>query len=113
MRNSQQPFPIEVRTGWGDYSPALRHHASQRVAARFAEFSSRIRTVIVRCSDDDPQTGARRRCDIEVMTTHAGPITASATGEDLFELIDQASKTAAGILRQRTFMHDDVPRRIA
>lgn len=113
MRNSQQPFPIEVRTGWGDYSPALRHHASQRVAARFAEFSSRIRSVTVRCSDDDPQTGARRRCDIEVMTTHAGAITAAAAGEDLFELIDQASKTAAGILRQRTFMHDDVPRRIA
>ena len=113
MRNSQQPFPIEVRTGWSDYSPALQHHASERVAARFAEFSSRIRGVVVRCSDDEPQAGARRRCDIEVMTTHAGPIMASASGEDLFELVEQASKTAVGILRQRTYAHDEVPRRIA
>ena len=101
MRTDQQPFPIDVRTGWVDYSPALRRHASQRMRSRLAEFASQIRSVTVRISDDEAHTIAHRRCDLEVMT-HAGPISASSVGVDLFALVDRALDTVEEILRQRT-----------
>ena len=72
MRHAQQRFPIDVRTGWVDYSPALRYHASQRIRARLAEFASQIRSVTVLISDDEPHKTGQRCCEIEVMTTHSG-----------------------------------------
>ena len=115
MRNSQQPFPIDVRTGWVDYSPALRHHASERVRSRLTEFASQIRSVTVRCSGDEPQTIAHRRCEIEVTTTHAGPISASSVGVNLFALVDRAMEIVVEKLRQRpnAQTHRERRRRIA
>ena len=115
MRNSQQPFPIDVRTGWVDYSPALRHHASQRLRSRLTEFASQIRSVTVRCSGDEPQTTAQRHCEIEVVTTHAGPISASSVGVDPFALVDRAVEIVVETLRQRssTQTHAERRRRIA
>ena len=115
MRNGQQPFPIDVRTGWVDYSPAFRHHASQRLRSRLAEFASQIRSVTVRCSGDEPQTIAHRQCEIEVITTHAGPISASSVGVDPFALVDRAVEIVVEILRQRPSAqtHAELGRRIA
>ena len=115
MRNGQQPFPIDVRTGWVNYSPALRHHASQRVRSRLAECASQIRSVTVRCSADEPQTIAHRHCEIEVTTTHAGPISASSVGVDLLALVDRAVEIVAEKLRQRpnAQTHAELGRRIA
>ena len=115
MRNGQQPFPIDVRTGWVNYSPALRHHASQRVRSRLAEFASQIRSVTVRCSGDEPQTIAQRHCEIEVATTHAGPISASSVGVDLFALVDRAVEIVVENFRQRPSAqtHAERRRRIA
>ena len=104
MRTDQQPFPIDVRTGWVDYSPALRRQASQRMRSRLAEFASQIRSVTVRFSDDEANTIAHRRCDLEVMT-HTGPISALAVGVDLFALVDRVLDTAVEMLRQRTSAH--------
>ena len=100
MRNTQQ-FPIEVQTGWVDYSPALRYHTSQRIRSRLAEFAPRIRSITVRMSDDAPHNTAQRRCDIEALTTDAGPIAASSVGVELFTLVERAVDTVVEILRQR------------
>ena len=115
MRSDQQPFPIAVRTGWVDYSPALCSHASQRIRSGLAEFASQIRSVAVRFSADEPYTIAHRRCDIEVMTTHAGPIAAWSVGVDLSTLVDRALETVVEMLRQRTTTHPhaELRRRIA
>jgi hypothetical protein len=102
MRNGQQQFPVEVRTSWVDYSPALRYHASQRIRSRLSEFASHIRSITVRISDDEPHHTAQRRCDIEVMTTDAGAIAASSVGVELFTLVERAIDTVVEILRQRT-----------
>jgi ribosomal subunit interface protein len=90
MRNGHTRFPINVHTGWVDYSPALRSYASQRIKSRLAEFAPQIRSVAVRISSDRPQMTSRRRCDIEVVTRDAAPITASAAGVPMFTVIDRA-----------------------
>ena len=115
MRHAQQRFPIDVRTGWVDYSPALRYHASQRIRARLAEFASQIRSVTVRISDDEPHKTAQRCCEIEVMTTHSGPISASSVGVELFTLVDRTVDRVVEILRQRTSgePHRELGQRIA
>lgn len=101
MRKNQHEFPVYVRMGWVDYSPALREHAPRRVRARLAEFDSRIRWASIRFSPDETQATARRRCDLEVMVAHVGPIFGSAVGTDLFTLVDRATDAVAERLRQR------------
>jgi hypothetical protein len=72
--------------------------------SRLAEFASQIRSVTVGISADEAHTVAHRRCDIEVMT-HAGQISASSVGVDLFALVDRALDRVVEILGQRTAPH--------
>ena len=102
MRHAQQRFSIDVRTGWVDYSPALRHHAGERIRASLAEFASQIRSVTVRIWNDEPHHPTQRRCEIEVMTTHAGPISGSSAGTELFGLVDRAVDAVVETFGQRT-----------
>ena len=115
MRHAQHRFPIDVRTGWVDYSPALRFHVSQRIRTCLAECASKIRSVTVRISDDEPHKAAQRRCEIEVMTTDTGPISASSVSVNLFTLVDRAVDSAVGKLLQRASAepHNEPRKRIA
>ncbi len=101
MPHTQHRFPIAVRTSWVDYSPALRYYASERSVVSLAEFAQRIRSVAVRISDDEPHTTKQRRCDIDVVTTDAGVVSASSTGRNLFGLVDDALASLVTTLRQR------------
>jgi hypothetical protein len=100
MRHAPQRFPVDVRTGWLDYSPAFLYHVSQRIRSGLTEFASQIRAVTVRISDE-PRKSAHRRCEIEVMTTHAGQISASSVGVNLYGLIYPAVNSVVDVLRQR------------
>jgi hypothetical protein len=96
-----RPVPIDVHTGWIDYSRALRHYASERIRSLLGEFAPMIRSVTVRISDAEPRKPAQRRCDIEVATTHAGTFSASSSGVILFSLVDRTVDAAAAMLRER------------
>jgi ribosomal subunit interface protein len=114
MRNGHTRFPINVQTGWVDYSPALRSYAAQRIKSRLTEFAPQIRSVTVRISSDEPLMVSRRRCDIEVVTTGAEPITASAAGVPMFTVIDRALDTVVRKLRVLSVEpQDDRRQRIA
>jgi ribosomal subunit interface protein len=115
MRNGHTRFPINVHSGWVDYSPALRSYAAQRIKSRLTEFAPQIRSVTVRISSDEPQTVSRRRCDIEVVTTGAEPITASAAGVPMFTVIDRALDAVVRKLRVQASAEpqDDRRQRIA
>jgi len=65
MRHAPQRFPVDVRTGWLDYSPALHYRASQRIGAGLAAFVSQVRAVTVRISNDEPHKTAQRHCEID------------------------------------------------
>jgi hypothetical protein len=84
-----------------DYSPALRYHALERLGSSLAEFAPRIRSVTLRISDDPPHTTRQRRCDIDVVTTDAGVVSASSAGRNLFALVDRALGSLVTTLRQR------------
>ena len=101
MPHTRPRFPIAVQTGWVDYSPALRYHASERIGSSLAEFAPRIRSVTVRIADDAPHTTRQRRCDIGVVTTDAGVVSASSTGRNLFALVDDALASLVTMFRQR------------
>jgi hypothetical protein len=101
MRDSQTPFPIDVRTGWVDHSPALLDHTSQRVRSRLSRFASCIRSVTVQIADAEPHNSNHRRCHLEVITTDAGPISASTIGVDLFTIVDRTVDTVAEMVRER------------
>jgi ribosome-associated translation inhibitor RaiA len=111
MRNGQQRFPIDIRTSWVDYSPALRFHASQRIGSLPAALASQIRSVVVRIWNDEPDNSTQRRCTIDVTTTHAGLISASSVGVDLFALVDNAVETIVKMLSMHTTTAVDRERR--
>jgi hypothetical protein len=102
MRNARLPFPIRVRTRWGDYSPALHYHVSQRISAGLSGCAAQIRAVAVRIRDDELHNIAQRRCEIEVTTTDAGRISASSVGINLFSLVDHTVDAVVAMLRQHT-----------
>lgn len=101
MRDPQFRFPIDVHTGWVDFSPALRYHASEQARARLAGYASRIRSVSIRISDDAPDDVNGRRCEVQVSTTDAGPVTASATGADLYAIVDDGLESVVETLHRR------------
>ena len=101
MRDAQFRFPIDVHTGWVDFSPALRYHASEQARARLAGYASQIRSVSIRISDETPDDITGRRCEVQVSTTDAGPVTASATGEDLFAIVNHGLESVVERLHQR------------
>lgn len=101
MRHAPQRFPVDVRSGWLDYSPAVHYHASQQIRSGLTEFASQIRAVTVRISDGEPHQTAQRQCEIEVMMTHAGQVSASSVVVNLFTLLDGAVDSVVDVLRQR------------
>ena len=101
MRTGER-FPINVRTGWLDYSPALRYQASERIRSHLAEFGPQVRSVTIHISDDGPQRTAQRRCEIEVLTAHAGRISFASVGLDAFTLVARVVDSVVELLRQRT-----------
>jgi ribosome-associated translation inhibitor RaiA len=88
-------FPIHVRTGWLDYSPALHSHVRTRVEAALRAFASHIRWVAVRVG---PGPGRRRSCDIEVVLAPAVWVPAFDEGEDAYTAVDAAARAARRVV---------------
>jgi len=101
MRDTPFRYPIDVHTGWVDFSPALRYHAAEQARARLAGFAPQIRAVTIRISDDTPHDVSERRCEVQVSTAHAGAVTASATGPDLFAIVNCAIDDSVEALHRR------------
>ena len=102
MRETRFRYPIDVHTGWVDFSPALRYHATEQARARLAGFAPHIRAVTIRISDDRPDDVSERRCDVQVATANAGAVTASATGADLFAIVNSAIDDSVEALHRHT-----------
>ena len=100
MNRTKQLFPVGVRTGWIDFSPALHAYASTRVTRAFSTFAARIRCVTVRVTDHEPHDPATRLCAIEVELKPGGTLSATSTGRDVYESVDQATETILAKLRQ-------------
>ena len=101
MPNTQQPFLSMFATGALDSRPHSTITRRDRWRCRLAEFASQIRSATVRFSNDESPKILHRRCDIEVMATDAGSISASSDGVDPFALVDRAMNTIVERLRQR------------
>lgn len=101
MRDTHLRYPIDIHTGWVDFSPALRYHATEQARARLAGFAPQIRAVTIRISDERPDDVTERRCDVEVATAHAGAVTASATGQDLFAIVNSAIENSVEALHRQ------------
>jgi ribosome-associated translation inhibitor RaiA len=101
MQTAQQPFPVHVRTGWIDYSPALHWYATQKVRSALRSVASRIRAVTVRIADHEPHDPSTRLCAIDVSVKPTGTISATSTGRNVCELIDHAADAAVEKLREQ------------
>jgi hypothetical protein len=99
MPRPQQPFPVHVRTGWIDYSPALHSYASLQVARTLGGFASRIRSVTVRIADHEPHDTASRLCAIDAELKPAGALSTTASGRDPYELVERAAAAMRARLR--------------
>jgi hypothetical protein len=93
MQVSQPRFPVHVRMGWIDFSPALQAYVTQRVRATLGAFASRIRSVRVRIADHEPHDPASRLCAIEVELKPVGALSAVSTGRGVYELVNDATDT--------------------
>lgn len=115
MRDTESRVPVSVHTGWVDYSPQHRHYTSQQVRSQLAGFAHQIRSVTVRIDDESPSNVASRRCVIQVITAHAGLVSATAVGVDLFTVVDRALASVAQRLRDsaNAQVHSEAARRVA
>jgi hypothetical protein len=94
-----QSFPVYVRTGWIDFSPALHAYVTRSVIGTLSPFASRIRSVTVRVADHEPHDSATRLCAIDVEVKPVGALLAVSTGRDVYQLIDQAANEVLEKLR--------------
>lgn len=92
-------FPVRVRTGWVDYSPAVHTYAGTTVARALGGVAAHVRSVTVRIADYEPHDPATRLCAIEVELTSGRTVAATATGRDVHGLIDGAAEAVAARLR--------------
>lgn len=93
-------FPVDVTTGWTDYSPAFRHETSELIRSRLAGFASRIRSAAIRVFADDRDSG-HRRCELTVRTTEGNRVSASAQGTDLGALVNRVADAVSELLGAR------------
>ena len=101
MQTTQHTFPVQVRTGWIDFSPALHWYATQRVRSALRPIASRVRAVTVRLADHEPHDPSTRLCAIEVTLKPAGAISATSTGRNVCKLVDLAMEASLEKLRER------------
>ena len=100
MQTTQQTFPVQVRTGWIDFSPALHWFATQRVRSALRPIASRVRAVTVRIADHEPHDPSTRLCAIDITLNPAGTISATSTGRNVCELVDLAIEATLEKLRE-------------
>ena len=105
MQTAQHPFPVHVRTGWIDFSPALQWYATQKVRSVLRPVASRVRAVTVRIADHEPQDPSTRVCAVDVALKPAGTISATSTGRNVFEIVDRAAEASLEKLRDRHDAH--------
>ena len=101
MQTAQHPFPVQVQTGWIDFSPALHWYATQKVRSVLQPVASRVRAVTVRIADHEPHDPATRLCAIDVRLKPAGAISATSTGRNVCELVDRATEATLEQLREQ------------
>jgi hypothetical protein len=101
MQTAQHPFPVHVRTGWIDFSPALQWYATQKVRSVLRPVASRVRAVTVRIADHEPHDPSTRLCAIDVILKSAGTISATSAGRNVYELVDRATEASIEKLREQ------------
>ncbi|HEX6974938.1 MAG TPA: HPF/RaiA family ribosome-associated protein [Vicinamibacterales bacterium] len=94
---------VRVHLNWLDFSPALRHHATECIDATLGPYASTIREVIVQVADaDGPRRGPHdKRCDVEVLLRPFGALAASATATDAFAAVERAVRHARALVATR------------
>jgi hypothetical protein len=98
---SGTPFPIDVHTGWVDYSPALHWHATQTLRARLGPLASFISRVRVRIKNHHAAHLDTRKCVIQVWLRTSGWVSAFAHGDDVYETVTRAAVRAQADVQRR------------
>jgi hypothetical protein len=98
METAQRTFPIHVRTGWVDFSPALHWHITQKVESALERYGARVRSVTVLVTDQDAD---RKTCAVDVVLRPAGLVAASATGTDAHDVVGRAADRVRTAMQRR------------
>jgi hypothetical protein len=101
METTQHPFPVQVQTGWIDFSPALHWYAAQKVRSVLRPVASRVRSVTVRVADHEPHDPSTRLCAVDVSLRPTGTVSATSTGRNVSELVDRATEATLEKLRNQ------------
>jgi hypothetical protein len=101
METTQHSFPVQVQTGWIDFSPALHWYAAEKVRSVLRPVASRVRSVTVRVADHEPHDPSTRLCAVDVSLKPAGTVSAIATGRNVSELVDRAAEAILEKLRKQ------------
>jgi ribosome-associated translation inhibitor RaiA len=101
MQTHKKTFPVHVRTGWLDYSPALQWYVSEQCASLLERFALHIRDVSVHIGDDAATSPATRRCVIEISMPGSGVVKVWSSGEDLYATVDAAIADAVARVKEQ------------
>lgn len=89
MQSTSHAFPVHVRTGWIDFSPAVQWYAPHKLKTALEPVAEYVRSVTLRIADREPGDLATRVCTVDVSLKPTGALTASVTGTDVRELVDR------------------------
>jgi hypothetical protein len=101
MQSTTHTFPVHVRTGWIDFSPALHWYATRRVKAALRPVAPCIRSVSVRFADPELRDVGSRECTIDVALKSNGAVSTTVAGADLYEVVDRAATAVLTKLKDR------------
>ena len=114
MQTQRHAFPIHVRTGWIDFSPALHSYVTGRVTRTLSPFASRIASVAVRIGNQEPHDPATRLCAIDIQLKADGAISSVSSGRDVYDVVNNATDAILKKMRAlREFESADALSRIA
>ena len=107
MQTPRQVFPVHVRTGWIDFSPALHSYVTWRVTRTLGAFASRVASVTVRIANQEPHDPASRLCAIDITLKAGGAISTVSTGRDVYDVVNHA--THAILMKMRAVREIESP----
>jgi hypothetical protein len=93
-------FPLHVRVGWLDFSPALQAYARRSLMSAVRPFAAHVRRISVRIAGADSHRDDRA-CAIHVALHPIGFVAVSAIGRGAYQSVEVAAERLRHVLSSR------------
>lgn len=92
---------IQLKSFGFSTGESLKEYVSRRLGASLYHWSDKLKTVVVRLSDNNgPKGGVDKTCAIHINGLNGSPLVVSAVSTDYFSAVDMAVKRAGRVVER-------------